>query len=289
MSFGSPYTTLPDFEYHSPKTLDEALALLREHVDEAKLMGGGIGLIAFMKERLMSPAHVVDLKGVEELRSVRNVPGQGLSIGAAVTLSELLEEGKIGRENAVLREAIARIADPMIRRRATLVGNLCEAIPWVDTPPVLIALDASVEIIGGEGKRTVPVSSFIRGPVDVDLDPTEIVTAVSIPDVKGRVGAFEKFTSGSEFSLASVAIVASGQGKSRSVKAVYGAVNSTPIRSTDVEDQIRDGITVGSIRRAGQVASEKVECVDDVLASAAYRKHLVKVITTKALGRMMGR
>ena len=289
MSFGSPYTTLPDFEYHSPKTLDEALALLREHVDEAKLMGGGIGLIAFMKERLMSPAHVVDLKGVEELRSVRNVPGQGLSIGAAVTLSELLEEGKLGRENAVLREAIARIADPMIRRRATLVGNLCEAIPWVDTPPVLIALDASVEIIGGEGKRTVPVSSFIRGPVDVDLDPTEIVTAVSIPDVKGRVGAFEKFTSGSEFSLASVAIVASGQGKARSVKAVYGAVNSTPIRSTDVEDQIRDGITVGSIRRAGQVASEKVECVDDVLASAAYRKHLVKVITTKALGRMMGR
>ncbi len=289
MSFGGPYTTLPDFEYHRPKTLDEALALLREHVDEAKPMGGGIGLIAFMKERLMSPAHVVDLKGVEELRSVRNVPGQGLWIGAAVTLSELLEEGRLGKDHAVLREAVARIADPMIRRRATLVGNVCEAIPWVDTPPVLIAMDASVEIIGGEGKRTVPVSSFIRGPVDVDLDPTEIVTAVVIPDVKGRVGAFEKFTAGSEFSLASVAIVVSGQGKSKSVRAVYGAVNSTPVRSTDVEDQIKDGITVGSIRKAGQAASEKVECVDDVLASSAYRKHLVKVITTKALGRMMGR
>jgi carbon-monoxide dehydrogenase medium subunit len=289
MSFGSPYTTLPDFEYHSPKTLDEAQALLKEYVDDAKLMGGGIGLIAFMKERLMSPAHVIDLKGVEELKVVRRVPGPGLSIGAAVTLSELLEEGKLGEENEVLRETIARIADPMIRGRATLVGNLCEAIPWVDTPPALMAMDASVEIVGPEGKRSVPVSSFIRGPVDVDLDPTEIVTAVIIPDSKGREGAFEKFTGGSEFGLASVAIVVSGQGKSRSARVVYGAVNSTPIRSTEVEDQIKDGITVGTIRKAAQVASEKVECVDDVLASAAYRKHLVKVITTKALGRMMGR
>jgi len=288
MSFGSPYTTLPDFEYHNPKTLDEALALLKEYGDEAKLMGGGIGLIAFMKERLMSPAHVIDLKGVEELKAVRRIPGEGLWIGAAVTLSELLD-GKLGEEYAVLQEAIARIADPMIRRRATLVGNFCEAIPWVDTPPALMAMDASVEIAGVGGSRSVPISSFIRGPVDVDLGPTEIVTAVVIPDAKGRVGAFEKFTGGSEFSLASVAVVVSGQGKSKSVRAIYGAVNSTPIRCTDVEDQIRDGITVGTIRKAGQVASEKVECVDDVLASSNYRKHLVKVITTKALGRMMGR
>jgi len=289
MSFGSPYTTLPDFEYHSPKTVDEALALLREHLDEAKLMGGGIGLIAFMKERLMSPTHVIDLKGVEELKEVKRVPGKGLWIGAAVTLSELLQDGKLGEENAVLHEAVARIADPMIRRRATLVGNVCEAIPWVDTPPALIALDASIEIVGGEGKRTVPVSSFIRGPVDVDLDTTEIVTAVVIPESKGREGAFEKFTGGSEFSLASVAIVASGQGKSKYARAVYGAVNSTPIRCAAVEEQIKDGINVGSVRRAGQAASENVECVDDVLASSAYRKHLVKVITTKALGRMMER
>ena len=232
---------------------------------------------------------MIDLKGVEELKAVRRVPGLGLWIGAAVTLSELLEERKLGEEHAVLRETLARIADPMIRRRATLVGNLCEAIPWVDTPPVLIAMDALVEIVGPEGKRTVPVSGFIRGPVELDLDPTEIVTAVVIPDAKERRGAFEKFTGGSEFGLASVAIVTSGQGKNKSARVVYGAVNSTPIRSPDVEEQIKDGITAASIRKAGQVASEKVECVDDVLASSAYRKHLIKVITTKALGRMIGR
>ncbi len=286
MSFGSPYTTLPDFTYHAPKSLDEALELLRAHGEEAKLMGGGVGLMAFMKERLMSPSHVVDVKGIQELRSVHPTQGGGLRIGAAVTLSDLLEEGKLGREYSVLREAISRVADPMIRRRATLVGNLCEAIPWVDTPPALMALGATVEAMGAGGNRRIPVAGFIRGPVDIDLGPLEIVTAVEIPGAQAREGAFEKFTAGSEFSLASVAVVVTNNGRKRVPTVVYGAVNSTPARSTEVEDEIRDGISPASIRRASQVASEKVECMDDVLASSAYRKHLVKVITTKALGRM---
>ncbi len=289
MSFGSPYTTLPDFEYHKPRSLAEVLGLLKEHGDDAKVMGGGVGLIAFMKERLMSPGHVIDVKEVEEFRQVNRVPGKGLSIGAAVTIGELLEGGALKGEYAVLDEALAKIADPMIRRRATLVGNLCEAIPWVDSPPALIALDASVEIAGPDGRRSVPVSSFIRGPVDIDLSPAEIVTAVEIPAAKERENAFEKFTGGSEFSLASVAVSITAEGRKRSVKVVYGAVNSTPIRSAEVEQALSDGLTPSSARRAADLASEKVECVDDVLASSAYRRHLVKVITTRVLRRMMSR
>jgi len=289
MSFGSPYTTLPDFEYHKPANLEEVLALLKQYGDEAKLMGGGVGLIAFMKERLMSPAHVIDVKEVGELRQVSRVPGRGLSIGAAVTLSELLEGGVLKKDYAVLHEALARVADPMIRRRATLAGNLCEAIPWVDSPPALIALDATVEIAGPDGRRNVPVGSFIRGPVDIDLGPSEIVTAVAIPEAKGTDSAFEKFTGGSEFSLASVAVVVAGGGKSTGAKVVYGAVNSTPIRSAEVEEAIKNGITPGSVRKAADIASERVECVDDVLATAAYRKHLLKVITTKVLRRLMSK
>ena len=287
MSFGSPYTTLPDFEYHRPTSLDEALGLLKQYGDEAKLMGGGVGLIAFMKERLMSPAHVIDVKEVKELKMLDNAPGKGLSIGSAVTLSELLEGGVLKRDYTVLHEALARVADPMIRRRATLVGNLCEAIPWVDSPPALIALDATVAVAGPDGRRKVPVSGFIRGPVDIDLGPSEMVTAVDIPQAKGAHSAFEKFTGGSEFSLASVAVMVSNGEKNRLARVVYGSVNSTPFRSVEVEEAIRDGITPGSVRKAADLASEKVECVDDVLATAAYRKHLLKVITTKVLRRMM--
>jgi len=287
MSFGSPYTTLPDFEYHKPTTLDEVLRLLKEYGDDAKLMGGGVGLIAFMKERLMSPAHVIDVKEVKELKLLDNTTGRGLSIGAAVTLSQLLEGGVLKEDYTVLHEALSKVADPMIRRRATLVGNLCEAIPWVDSPPALIALDASVAIAGHDGRRSVPVSGFIRGPVDIDLGPSEVVTSVDIPQTKGANSAFEKFTGGSEFSLASVAVMVSNGGRNRRARVVYGSVNSMPIRSAEVEEAIKDGITPGSVRKAADLASEKIECVDDVLATAAYRKHLLKVITTKVLRRMM--
>jgi len=287
MSFGSPYTTLPDFEYHKPTSLEEVLGLLKQYGDEAKLMGGGVGLIAFMKERLMSPGHVIDVKEVKELKLLENVQGKGLTIGAAVTLSDLLEREVLKKDYTVLHEAIAKVADPMIRRRATLVGNLCEAIPWVDSPPALIALDATVAIAGPDGRRSVPVGGFIRGPVDIDLGPSEIVTGVDIPQTKSSHGAFEKFTGGSEFSLASVAVMISNGGRNRRARVVYGSVNSSPIRSAEVEEAIKDGISPGSIRKAAEVASEKVECVDDVLATAAYRRHLLKVITTKVLRRMM--
>jgi len=287
LSFGSPYTTLPDFAYHRPKSLEEALALLKEHGDEAKVMGGGVGLIAFMKERLMSPTHVIDVKDIAELMQVEEVPGKGLRVGAAVSIAELLESGVLRKHHSVLHEALSRVADPMIRRRATLVGNLCEAIPWVDSPPALIALGASVEVAAPGGARTIPVSGFIRGPVDIDLGPTEMVTAVDIPVVNGTRSAFEKFTGGSEFSLASVAVVMTGDGRKRQPVVVYGAVNSIPVRSPEVEDAIRDGITPGSVRKASAVAGEKVECVDDVLASAVYRRHLLKVITAQVLRRMM--
>jgi carbon-monoxide dehydrogenase medium subunit len=275
------------FDYHRAGSVKDALAMLKQYGDEAKLMGGGVGLIAFMKERLMSPAHVIDVKEVKELKLLSNVPGKGLSIGAAVTLSELLEGEVLKKDYAVLHEALAKIADPMIRGRATLAGNLCEAIPWVDSPPALIALDATVAIAGPDGRRIVPVSGFIRGPVDIDLGPSEIVTTVDVPQAKGAQSAFEKFTGGSEFSLASIAVMTSNGGRNRRARVVYGSVNSTPIRSVEVEDAIKDGITPGSIRRAAEAASEKVECVDDVLATAAYRRHLLKVITTKVLRRML--
>jgi carbon-monoxide dehydrogenase medium subunit len=287
MSFGSPYVTLPDFTYHRPETLDEVIALLKEHGDDAKLMGGGVGLVAFMKERLMSPGHVIDIKGVKELNQIQGIQGQPLRIGASVRIARLLEEGVFRGGHAAMAEALSHIADPMIRGRATLVGNMCEAIPWVDSPPPLIALGASVEIAGPEGRRTVTVSDFIRGPVDIDLGPTEIVTSLEIPRQPGGRSTFEKFNAGSEFSVASVAISVWNEGRKRKARVVYGAVNSTPVRSPDVEELLGEELSRATVRKAGEVAAQKVECVSDVLASAEYRKHLVKLITMKALGRLV--
>ncbi len=279
--------TLPDFTYHRPATLEEVLRLLKEHGDEAKIMGGGVGLLAFMKERLMSPSHVIDIKGVKELRSFSYVTGKGIQIGASVTLAELCLSDLLRDKFTVLHEALSRVADPMIRHRATLAGNLCEAIPWVDSPPALISLDASVEVVGPSGRRKVPVSSFIRGPVDIDLGPEEMVASVEIPEVPGMKSTFEKFTAGSEFSLASIAVALQSQGRKKTARVVYGAVNSTPVRCKEVEEVLEEETNRASLRRAADLAANKVKCMTDVLASSEYRKQLVKVITTKALGRLL--
>ncbi|MDG6900597.1 MAG: xanthine dehydrogenase family protein subunit M [Nitrososphaerota archaeon] len=289
MSFGSPYTTLPDFEYHKVSSVEEVTRLLKEFGDEAEVMAGGVGLMAFMKERLLSPAHLIDVKDVKELRQIVYTRGKGLSVGAAITYEEVAANQDVRARFQALHEAAVRTADPMIRARATLVGNLCEAIPWVDSPPVLMALDASVEIAGAGGRRTLPVGGFIKGPVEVDLGSDEFVTRIDVPEPsQGSRSAFEKFTGGSEFALASVAVsLASGNGK-RKAKVVFGSVNSMPVRCGEAEQVLQDSeLSQSSIRKAAEVAAEKVECVSDVLASVEYRKHLVRVITIKALGRLL--
>ncbi len=290
MSFGSPFFSLPDFIYHRPAEVEEVLALLKTYGEDAKVMGGGVGLLAFMKERLMSPAHVIDLKGIEKLKRLGYEPGRGLTIGACVTLAELSESEDVRGRYAALHEAVSGAADPMIRARATLVGNLCEAIPWVDSPPALIALDASVEIVGQSGKRRASVESFVKGPVEVDLQPGEFVSHIRVPDTHNlQRSTFQKFSTGAEFSIVSVATSVVTE-KKRRVKLVYGGVNTTPVRAKQAEQVLTDGeVSEASIDRAAEVAGETVECVSDVLASSEYRRHLVHVLTKRALRRVFGK
>ncbi len=290
MSFGSPYFTLPEFTYHRPKDLAGVLNLLKTHGEEAKIMGGGVGLLAFMKERLMSPAHVIDIKGIEELKEMKYTTGSGLSVGACVTLAEVAQNDLVKQHYTALHEAVSGAADPMIRGRATLVGNLCEAIPWVDSPPALLALGGTVEVIGSKGRRNVGLENFIKGPVEVDLQPDEFVTHVMLQDSQhSRKSTFQKFSAGSEFSVASVA-ASVVLGRKRDVRLVYGGVSSTPVRSSEAERVVSEGeVSEAMIHRAAQVASKSVDCVSDVLASAEYRRHLVQVLTTKALRRVFER
>ncbi|MDG6898343.1 MAG: xanthine dehydrogenase family protein subunit M [Nitrososphaerota archaeon] len=288
MSFGSAYLTLPDFQYHRPSSVEEVVALLKQHGDEAKIMAGGVGMIAFMKERLMSPAHLIDVKGVDALKRVQQLQGRGMRIGAAVTYSELGSNEALKKEYPILHEVVRKTADPMIRARATLVGNVCEAIPWIDSAPALIALEAALEIVGPNGRRSVSVEEFIRGPVDIDLRSDEFVTAVELPERNASArGAFEKFTAGSEFSVASVAVaLLPGKG----ARVVFGSVNSTPIRSREAEKVIAGGeLSRTIVRKAARAASEEVDCVSDVLATSGYRKHLVEVLASRALGRLVRR
>jgi carbon-monoxide dehydrogenase medium subunit len=291
LSFGSPYFTVPEFEYVKPKTLKEALEFLDQKGEDTKVMAGGVGLLAFMKERLIDCKYVLDIKGIPELLELSAEKGKGLSIGAAVTLSELLALPVLKEKYTALYDAVKNLSDPNLRNRSTLLGDLCEAIPWIDSPPPLILFEAEVVISSLKGERRVKVKDFIIGTAETVLQPNELARSVHVPEpVPGTVSRYLKFSRGTEFSIASVGalVVNRNDPATRTVKLAYGAINLMPIEAFEAEKVFRlDKPLKELIGEALKVVDATVETVTDVLGTAEYRKHLVKVQTAAVLKEIL--
>jgi 4-hydroxybenzoyl-CoA reductase subunit beta len=214
--------SLPTFQLLRPKTLDDAVAMLEKHDGEVKIIAGGTDLLPSMKQKLFTPAHVLDLRGIGELRGIRNLPGGGVEIGALTTLSAIEHSQIIRKDYAVLHEAVKTVASPVLRNMGTLGGNLCldtrclwynQSLLWRkscgfclkkdgdlchvapggkfcwatfsgDTPPALLCLGAEIEIAGPHGVRCTPLSEFYvnDGIVRLNLAQNEIVTRVYLPE-----------------------------------------------------------------------------------------------------------
>ncbi len=287
MSFGSSYFMLPGFKYERPGSLEEALELLSEHGEEAKPMAGGVGLLAFMKERLVDAKYVLDLKGIPELRRLEYERGSGMTVGATVTLSELEEYPIVKEKYGALYDAIRVLSDPILRNRSTLMGDLCEAIPWVDSPPPLMVLNAEVRVSkAGGGTRTVRAKDFITGAAENALQPDEIATSIFIPEPPaGSRSAYLKFSAGTEFGIASVAGLASG----REVRLAYGCIAAVPVEPVEAEEVFRGAGGAGELtNRALKVIDETVEPFTDTLGTAEYRKNIIQVITGDLFRRLFG-
>ncbi len=292
MSFGSPYLTLPDFQYSRPKSLQEALQLLDEHKDEAKILAGGVGLFAFMKERLVDPRYVLDIKGITELQTLRDEGSEGLTIGAAVNLNSVLEFEPLKERYKALRDCIYLLSDPVLRNRSTLLGDLCEALPYVDSPAPLLIFDAEVETASLKGKRRIPVSEFIRGVAEIALEPNEIAVAVHLkaPPENSR-SLFLKHTSSGEFSVTNVAALCANPSRpeNRTVRLAYGAIAPTPTRVRDVEELFKRKAPITQlIDEAVKVIMKSVEPMTDVLATAEYRSHMLGVLSIRAFRELLG-
>lgn len=214
--------SLPTFQLLRPKTLDEAVALLARHDGEVKIVAGGTDLLPSMKQRLFTPPYVLDLRGVRELNGIRNVPGQGVEIGALTTLTTIEHSQVIRKDYPVLYEAVKTVASPVLRNMGTLGGNICldtrclwynQSLQWRkscgfclkkdgdlchvapggkfcwaafsgDTPPALLCLGAELEIISSHGVRHTPLSEFYinNGILRLHLTPGEIVARVRLPE-----------------------------------------------------------------------------------------------------------
>ena len=278
--------TLPPFDLHRPQSLEEATELADRYDEDAAFYCGGTELLLLLKLGFASFGHLIDLKGVEELRGVRAENG-ALVVGAAVTHREL-ERSELVRERLpALADMERKVANIRVREVGTLGGNLCFSDPHSDPATFLLALDAEVESRrGGEAARRTPISEFVVGPYQTSLGAGEVLTSVRIPQLpRGAAVVHAKFAF-HERPTATVACLARvEEGEVAEARVAVGSVGARPVRAPAAEQVLTgapvDEIGSGLLAEAGERAAEAAAPVDDATGSAEYKAQLVRVLVER--------
>ncbi len=280
---------LPVFEYHSPRSLPEALELLNRHGESARILAGGTDLLVNMKRKVTAPEHLIGLEKMAELSAIFFRDGR-LEIGAAATVASLAENDTVRERFEVLRAGAAALGSPQVRNRATIGGNICNARPAADLPLPLLVLDARVAIAGSAGKREVALSEFFLGPGKTVVTPREIVTAVLIDQPGEGFGAgYETLClrRAMEISIvnAAASVTLSRDGSViEKARVALGAVAPIPMRATRAESILQGANAEdGVFRKAALAAAQEARPITDHRGSAEYRREMVMVLTERAL------
>ena len=272
------------FEYFSPTSVDEAVALLREHSD-AKVLAGGQSLMPVLRLRLAAPETIVDLGKIDELRGIRD-DGDALVLGAMTPHSTVQSDPLVGEHARLISLATATVGDPQIRHRGTFGGSLAHADPAGDLPAVAVALDASFVIAGPDGRRTVAAADFFQGVFSTALAEDELLVEIRVPKYTGWGAHYEKFNRVAQaWSIVSVAAAVRLDGDTiAEARVALGNMGSTPIRAVAVEDAlIGRPATAEAVREAAARAAEGTSPVTDINGDAEYRRHLATVLTRRAV------
>ena len=282
----------PAFDYATPKTLSEAVALLGQN-PEAKILAGGHSLIPMMKFRLASPALLIDLNRLDSLAYLRE-EGSWLKIGAMTREADLDHSDLIQKKYPLLADTTRMIADPLVRNMATVGGNLAHADPANDHPATMLAYGAQVVATGPKGERVIPIDQFFTGPFETALAHDEILTEIRIPAPKPRSGgAYVKVERKvGDFATAAVAAqISLGAGGSCEYVGIgLTNVGLTPIKASKAEDALKgQKPDDANIRRAAQLASEAAEPASDYRGSEEYKRALVKTLAVRALRKAVER
>ena len=280
----------PPFAYARAESVADALALLAEAGDEAKLLAGGQSLLPLLVHRVVRPTHLVDIDGLDELGgSTRDA--RGLVLGALTRHAELERAQLEGRER-LLSLAAAQVGHVPIRFRGTLGGSVAHADPAAELPVALLALDAEIVARSSSGERTIPARNFFLGPFTTALAPDEAVVAVVVPESARRgTAAFAEFAPrAGDFALASVGVAALVEdGRTSGVRIVLGAIEATPVRATVAEDLLEgEALAVAAIAEAAHVAARDCDPIEDPSTSATYRRALVRHLVRDALRTLRG-
>jgi carbon-monoxide dehydrogenase medium subunit len=260
------------FDYVRPASVDEAVAALAEHGEDAKLLAGGHSLLPMMKLRLAVPGVLVDVGRIDDATGIR-VDGDDVVVGALTRHCELVTSAVLRDEAPLLALTAAYVGDPQIRNRGTIGGSLAHADPAADLPAAVVASDATLIAQGPSGRRSIPATEFFTGYFETALNADEMLVEIRVPRTGPNGAYYEKFTRrANDWAIVAVATVGG--------RVALANMADVPVRARAVEDALAQG---ASIQDAAQLAAEGTAPTADMHADEEYRRHLARVLTRRAL------
>lgn len=275
----------PPFRYRAPSTVDEAVAALAEAGDTGKVLAGGQSLVPLLNMRLAGPQVLVDVNRVAGL-DVVEVDDEVVRVGATVRQADLERHAAASAAIPLLHEALGHVAHPVIRNRGTVVGSIAHADPAAELPAVLALLDGSVEVRSGRGSRHVPATDFFVGPLESALEPGDLATAVTFPRPAPRTGtAFvELARRHGDYAMAGVAVAVTLDGDQvGDARAAFIGVGGVPVVVDLAGDLAGQSVADLDVAPAVGTARGRIDPMDDIHATADYRRHLAGVLLGRAL------
>lgn len=271
------------FEYMKPRRLNEAVKTLARYGNRAQLLAGGTDLIGLIADDAVKPDLVIDLKGLGGLSQIELKNGH-LTIGALVTFSDLRQSPIIARKLPVIREMTEWVASVGIRNRATMVGNICSAVPCCDSGPILLIYDATVLVSGPVRNRKIPIGEWFTGPRKTALRRGEIVTGLRLPLPKKKHAAcFVKLKryDGCDLAQASAAVLTLA---GNSYRVAFGSVAPSPIRAPKIEAHLEGkAISDTLLEEAVALVPEEIAPITDIRATREYRARMIGVMLRRGL------
>lgn len=279
---------MKEFEYFKPDSIKETIAILSRYGGKAQILNGGTDLIVGIRDKIIQPEYVVDIKAIPQLNKITYSEQDGLHIGATVTLNEISDSKIVQNHYPILSEACKTVGSYQVRNRATLVGNICNASPAADTAPPLLVLEAKVNIIGPDGEKIVLLNQFFVGVKKNILKRGEIVTSVTVPYVEDEwTGVYLKQGRRKDVDLATVgvAVVCIRD----EIRIALGAVASTPVRAFKTEELLKGKIIDDALlEKTAKFVLTEVSPISDVRSTQEYREEIIKVLVKRAILQVKG-
>ncbi|WP_214368942.1 FAD binding domain-containing protein [Pseudonocardia sp. H11422] len=279
------------FKYAVPSSIEEAVDLLAQHGDEAKVLAGGQSLVPLMNMRLARPSILVDIAEVADLKEIS--ANGALSIGAAAAQGAVMDSDDVRAVAPIIAEAMGYVGHAAIRNRGTLGGSAAHADPAAEAPAVLLALDATMVAVGPMGRREISAEDFFVSTFTTSLEPDELLTEVRVPrpPTGARSAFLEVARRHGDFALVGAAIVADvgADDVCTAIRIALSGVAGTPIRLAEVESLVVGRRISEVLDEAGGLASDFIDPGADFHASAKYRKQVAGVLVSRGLGELVNR